>query len=107
MVALNILAKNQNFKNLRNKRPMITKALTSSYHWKILVLFLLAKENTWKSIFNTNSELLPNRTEKQTMLFKTILNCLFNDIWCYLVIGSFDWKTGIFPQTVVKGLLYP
>ena len=69
---------------------MITKALTSSYYWKILVLFLLAKENTSKRIFKTNSELLPNRTEKQTMLFKAILNCLFNDIWCYLVIGSFD-----------------
>ena len=50
---------------------------------------------------------MPNRTEKQTMLFKAILNCLFNDIWCYLVIGSFDWKIGIFPQLVVKSLLYP
>ena len=47
------------------------------------------------------------RTEKQIMLFKTTVNCLFNDIWCYLVIGCFDWKIGVFQQTVVRGLLYP
>ena len=41
------------------------------------------------------------------MPFKTTLNWLFNDIWCYLVIGSFDSKIGIFQQTVAKGLLYP
>ena len=69
--------------------------------------FLLAKEKTWKLIFNTNSELSQNRTEKQIMPFKTTLNWLFNDILCYLVIGSFDWKIGIFQQTVVRGLLYP
>ena len=42
--------------------------------------FLLAKEKTWKCIFNTNSELSQNRTEKQIMLFTTALNCLFNDM---------------------------
>ena len=41
------------------------------------------------------------------MLLKTTVNCLFNDKWCYLVIGCFDWKIGVFQQTVVKGLLYP
>ena len=46
--------------------------------------FLLAKEKTWKSIFNTNSELSQNRTEKQIMSFKTTVNWLFNDIWFYL-----------------------
>ena len=34
------------------------------------------------------------------MLFKTTVNCLSNDIWCYLVIGCFDWKIGVFQQTV-------
>ena len=42
--------------------------------------FLLAKEKTWKRIFNTNSELSQNRTEKQIMLFKTTVNCLFYDV---------------------------
>ena len=51
--------------------------------------FFLAKEKTWKNIFNTNSELSQNRTEKQ-MLLKTIVNWLFNDLWSYLVIGCFD-----------------
>ena len=69
--------------------------------------FLFAKENTWKRIFNTDSELSRNRTEKQIIPFKTTLNWLFNDVWCYLVIGSFDWKIGIIQQTVARGLLYP
>ena len=69
--------------------------------------FLLAKEKTWDRIFNTNSELSQNRTETQIILFKTAVNCLFNDIWCYLVIGCFDWKIHVIQQTVVKGWLYP
>ena len=66
--------------------------------------FLLAKEKTWKRIFNTNSELSQNRTEKQTMSFKTTVNWLFNDIWCYLDMGCFDLKNDGFQQTVVGGL---
>ena len=50
---------------------------------------------------------MQNRTEKQTMPFKTTVNWLFNDIWCYLVIGYFDWKIGVSQQTVVRSLLYP
>ena len=42
--------------------------------------FLLAKEKTCTRIFNTNSELSLNRTEKQVMLFKTTVNWLFNDM---------------------------
>ena len=68
--------------------------------------FLLAKEKTWKRIFNANSELSKNRTEKQIMPFKITVNWLFDDIWYYLVIGCFNWKIGIFQQTVLRGLLY-
>ena len=68
--------------------------------------FLLAKEktffNTKKRIFNTNSELLQNCTEKQIMPSKTTINWLFNDIWCYLFIACFDEKIGVFQQTVVR-----
>ena len=64
--------------------------------------FLLAKEKTWKSIFNTNNKLSQNRTKKQIMPFKTTANWLFNDIWCYLVIGCSDWKIVVFQQTVVR-----
>ena len=67
-VSPNILTNNQNFKKLRHgfvdERAMITTTLKSSCHWKTLVLF--AKEETWESIFNTNSELLQNRTETST-----------------------------------------
>ena len=45
---------------------------------------------------------MQNRTEKQTMPFKTTVNWLFNDIKCYFVIGCFNWKIGIFQQTVVR-----
>ena len=69
--------------------------------------FLLTKESTWKCIFNTNSELSQNRTVKQIMLFKTTFNWLFNNIWYYLVIGSFDWKIISFLWATVRGLLYP
>ena len=69
--------------------------------------FLLAKEKTWKRIFITNNESWQKRTEKQIMPSKTSVNWLFNDIWFYLVIGCFDWKIGVFQQTVLRGLLYP
>ena len=64
--------------------------------------FLLVKEKTWKCIVNTNSELLQNRTEKQIKPFKTTINWVFNDIWCYLVIGCFDGKIGVFQDSVVR-----
>ena len=67
-----------------------------------LCIFLLAKEKTWKGIFNSNSELSQNCTGKQIMPFKTTVNWLFNNRSCYLVIGCFDWKID-----VVRGLLYP
>ena len=76
--------------------------LTFSCHWNPPFTFLLAKEKTWKSIFNTNSELSQNRTEKQIMLFKATVNWLFNNIWRFLVIGCFDWKIGVFQQTVLR-----
>ena len=66
-------------------------------------LYLFACERkTLKRIFNTNNELSHNRTEKQIMPFKTTVNWLFNDIWCYLVTGCFDWKIDVFQQTVVS-----
>ena len=46
------------------------------------------------------------------MPFKTTVTWLFNYIWCYLAIGFFDWKIGIFQQAVVsivslsKALMY-
>ena len=102
----NILAKNWNFKKLRHgfvdERTLITTTLIYFCLSKTLVPFLRAKEKTWKRIFNTNSELSQNRTEKQIMPFKTTVNWLFTDIWCYLVIGCFDWKIVLFRQTVVK-----
>ena len=53
---------------------------------------LLVKEKTWKCIFNADSELLQNCAEKQIMPFKTSVNWLFSDIWCYLAICYFVAK---------------
>ena len=64
--------------------------------------FLLAKEKTWKRIFNSTNELSQDRTEKQIMPFKITVNWLFDDIWCYLVMGCFNLKNGVFQQTVVR-----
>ena len=55
-----------------------------------------------KCISNTNSGLSLNCAEKQIMPSKTTVNWLFNDILCYLFITSFDWKIGVFQQTVVS-----
>ena len=63
---------------------------------------MLAKGKIWKGTFNINSESSLNRTEKQIMPFKATVNWLFNDMWCYLVITFFDWKVGVFQQTVVR-----
>ena len=52
-------------------------------------------------MFNANSGLLQNRTEKQKMVLKTTVTWLFHDI-CYLVIGSFYLKIALFQQTVVR-----
>ena len=60
-VSPNILPKNWNLKKLE----------TGFCRWK----------STDKSIFNTNSELSQNLTEKKIMPFKTTVNWLFNGIW--------------------------
>ena len=61
--------------------------------------FLLAKEKTWKRIFNTNSELSQNRTEKQIMPSKTTINWLFNVIYSLLVLIE---KLAFFQPAVLK-----
>ena len=57
---------------------MITTLISSS-HRKTLVPFYLQKKKTRKRIFNTNSELSQNRTEKRIMPSKTTMNWLFTD----------------------------
>ena len=99
-VSLNILAKNQNFKELRHgfvdEGAIIKTTLMSSCHRKSLVPLCLEKKR-WKRTFNINSELSQNRTEKQIMPFKTTVNRLLN-MWCYLVIAFLDWKIGVSQQ---------
>ena len=63
--------------------------------------FFFAKEKTRKRVFNTNSELSQNRTEKQ-MPSKTTINWLFNNIWCYLFVAYFYRKVSGFQKTVVR-----
>ena len=77
---------------------MITTTLWSSCHWKKLVPFCLRKKR------NTKRELSQTRREKQ-MPFKITVNWLFNDIWCYLVIGCFDWKNWRFSLNSCKGFI--
>ena len=93
-VSPNILAKNSNIKKLRHsfvdERVLITTTLISSCHWKIILYLFACERKYLRRIFNTNSELLQNCTEKQIMPFKTTVNCQFNDMGCSLVIGCFD-----------------
>ena len=36
------------------------------------------------------------------MLSKTTINGLFNEILIYLFIACFDWKVGVFHETVIR-----
>ena len=100
-VSLNILAKKLRH-GFVDERTLITTTLIYFCLSKTLVPFLRAKEKTWKRIFNTNSELSQNHTEKQIMPSKTTINWLSNDIWCYLFTACFDWKISVFQQTSVR-----
>ena len=99
-----------NFKKLRHgfvdKRALITTTLKSSCHWKTLVPFCLWKKRPGNGFLILIVNYHKIIQKKKIMLFKTTVNCLFNNI-CYLVIGCFDWKIGISQQTDVRGLLYP
>ena len=77
---------------------MIKTTLMSSCHWKTLVPFYMQKKRP-ENAFLT---LTMDRTEKQIMPSKTTVSWLFENIWCYLVIAFFDWKIGVFQQTVVR-----
>ena len=65
-VSPNILVKNQNFEKLRHdfvdKKNIDYNGINIFLSLENPCTFLLAKENTWKCIFNTNSELSQNRT---------------------------------------------
>ena len=63
-----------------DERALITMTLISSCQWKTLVPFCLRKKRPKNVFFNTYSELSQNRAEIQIMLFKTVVNWLFNDI---------------------------
>ena len=71
------------------KKAIIT--MTSSCHWTTLVPFYLRKKRP-ENVFFTKLKRIysQNHTEKQHELSKTIVNWLFNDKWCYLVIGCFE-----------------
>ena len=78
----------------------MTMRSISFCHWKKTCIFL--KEKTWKRIYDTNSELSQNKTEKQIRSYKAIRNWLFNDISYYLFIACFDWKINVFQQLVIR-----
>ena len=40
--------------------------------------------------------------QKNKLFHPKPVNWLFNDIWCNLFIVCFDWKIGVFQQTVVR-----
>ena len=77
---------------------MITTALTSSCHLETFVPFYLRKKIPENAFLTLTVNYRKNCTEKQIMPFNTTLNGILNDMWCYLVIGSFDWKNCILQQ---------
>ena len=102
-VSPNILAKSWNFQKLRHGFVDEIALKKNDINMFLLLenvcTFLLAKEKTWKCIFNTNSELSQNHTEKQIMVSDTKINWFFNDL-CYLFIAYFDWNNGVLQEKV-------
>ena len=80
---------------------MITTTLISSCHWKTLVPFYLRKKRLENALLTLKVNYRKIALKKQIMPS----NWLFNDILCYLLIACFDWKVGVFHQTVV-GVYY-
>ena len=76
--------------------------LTSSCHWKTPVHFFLPKKRSENAILTLIMNYLKIAQKKQIMLSKTAINLLFNNIGCYLFSACFDWKVGVFQQTVVR-----
>ena len=74
-VSPNILAKSWNFQKLRHgfvdEIALKKNDIDMFLLLKNVCIFLLAKEKTCKRIFNTNSELSQNHTEKQIMVLET------------------------------------
>ena len=77
---------------------MITTTLKSSSFWKTLVHFCLLKKRPEKA-FLTITVNCCNIAQKNKLSFKTAIGYLM--IYDVLVIGCFDWKIGVFQQTVV------
>ena len=102
-VSPNILAKSRNFQKLRHgfvdEIALKKNDIDMFLLLKNVCIFLLAKEKTCKRIFNTNSELSQNHTEKQIMVSDTKINWFFNDL-CYLFIAYFDWNNGVLQEKV-------
>ena len=92
----------ERFHKYLGQKLKFLKTETRFWRWKgtdnsdINIFLSLKNPCTWKRIFNTNSELSQNRTEKQIIPSKATVNWLFNEILCYLFIGCFDWKTDVF-----------
>ena len=82
--------------NFVDERVLITTIFISSCHWKTLAPFYLPKkrpENAFWPLIVTYCKIL----QKNKLCY-----WLFKDIWCYLFISCFDWKVGVFQQTVVR-----
>ena len=88
------------FQGHNERFPNIFLSLENPY------TFLLAKEKTWRHIFNTNSELLQNGPEKQIMPSKAT-NKLAISWYMMLSIHCLFWfKNWNFSTNFCKGLLY-
>ena len=105
LVSPNTLSKNQNFQKLRydfvDKRTL-TITTISSCHWKTLLSFCLQKERPENTLLTLTVMIIKLYRKTNCAIQSNTINWIFNDIWCYLFIACFDWKIGIFQQTVVR-----
>ena len=119
-VSPNILNKNSNFKKLRDgfvdKRTMITTALTSSYHWKTLVLFACERKYLKTHLNWLFYDMCKKNTASLTMIRRVFvleyylipkLNISYYlSHYCYWVLYCWiDHKVGILLACVLSAIL--
>ena len=83
-----------------DEKAMIKTNLMSSCHLKTLVPFCLWKKRSENALLTLTVNYRKSYSKK-IIPFKTTVNCLLNNIWCYLFIAFFDCKIVVFQQIVV------
>ena len=80
---------------------MIKTTLMSSCHWETLVPFCLRKKRPENPLLTLTVN-CRKIVQKNKLCHSTQQETGIDDMSCFLTIAFFDWKIGVFQQTVVR-----